>query len=130
MVRHRRMRIHQLLFILLTAASALQAKGDWRTSRLTKARQIRPACSRQGEGNDSNERAELHLAIFDARKTSVRVIDQPNEPRSDLASVMARENCLAGVNGGYFDPEYNRRLLTAAVERSRHSVVQNFFPEF
>jgi uncharacterized protein YigE (DUF2233 family) len=101
------MRIHQLLFILLTAASALQAKGDWRTSSTddgtTKfGRHVRV----MAKETDSNERAELHLAIFDARKTSVRVIDQPNEPRSDLASVMARENCLAGANGGYFDPEY------------------------
>jgi uncharacterized protein YigE (DUF2233 family) len=34
------------------------------------------------------------------------MVDQPSEPRLDLEDVMARGNFLAGVNGGYFDPEY------------------------
>jgi uncharacterized protein YigE (DUF2233 family) len=58
------------------------------------------------EGIANADTAELHLAIFNLKSVSLRVIDQPNEPRSDLATVMARDNCVAGVNGGYFDPEY------------------------
>jgi len=101
------MRIRQLLLILLIGACALQAKADWRISSTeegttTFGRHVRVLAQETG----SNERAQLHLAIFDTRKTSLRVIDQPNESRSDLASVMSKEHCLAGVNGGYFDPEY------------------------
>jgi uncharacterized protein YigE (DUF2233 family) len=101
------MRIHQPLFILFIGACALSARGDWRSSsteegRTTFGRHVRVTAKE----TDSNERAELHLAIFDARKTSLRVIDQPNESRSDLASVMSKEHYLAGVNGGYFDPEH------------------------
>jgi uncharacterized protein YigE (DUF2233 family) len=101
------MRIHQLSFILLIGAGALSARADWRTSSIEEGatplgRHFRVIAKE----SDSNERAELHLAIFDARKTSLRVIDQPDDRRTDLANVMSRENCLAGVNGGYFDPQY------------------------
>jgi uncharacterized protein YigE (DUF2233 family) len=47
----------------------------------------------------------MHLAIFDSRKVTLRVLDQPNE-RGDLANSMSNGPCLAGVNGGYFDPDY------------------------
>ena len=52
----------------------------------------------------TGERAELHLAIFSTKSCTIRIIDQPAEPRSDLAQVMAKERSVAGVNGGYFDP--------------------------
>ena len=101
------MKIRQLLLILLIGTSAFPAKGAWRLSSTdegttTFGRHVRV----MAKETDSNERAELHLAIFDARKVSLRVIDQPNESHGDLASVMSGEHCLAGVNGGYFDPEY------------------------
>src|SRR5205814_3335772 len=79
--------------------------------------QIRNA-SRETSPNESIERwttvledgatadaATLHLAIFEIRAASLRVIDQPTAPRSDLAEVMRRTQAVAGVNGGYFDPE-------------------------
>lgn len=53
----------------------------------------------------TGQNAELHLAVFSTKSSTLRVIDQPNEPRADLAEVMVREHCSAGVNGGYFDPE-------------------------
>lgn len=49
--------------------------------------------------------AKLHLAIFHPRGTSLRVIDQPETPRRDLAEVAQEKQALAGVNGGYFDPQ-------------------------
>ena len=57
------------------------------------------------ENSETGARATLHLAVFETRVATLRVIDQPNAPRSDLAEVMARTEALAGVNGGYFDPE-------------------------
>jgi uncharacterized protein YigE (DUF2233 family) len=59
------------------------------------------------EDSNSGERASLELAIFSAKSCRLRVIDQVSEPRLDLEEVMARGNFLAGVNGGYFDPQYN-----------------------
>jgi exopolysaccharide biosynthesis protein len=58
------------------------------------------------EDSGSGDRASLELAIFSTKWCRLKVIDQPTEPRLDLEEVMPKQNCLAGVNGGYFDPEY------------------------
>lgn len=53
---------------------------------------------------DSGSEAEVRLALFSRRNATLRVIDQPASDRR-LAEVMTGEKFLAGVNGGYFDPE-------------------------
>ena len=58
--------------------------------------------ARESEGGD---RATLHLAVFSTNKATLRVIDDPPEAQADLTGTMQREQCIAGVNGGYFDPE-------------------------
>jgi uncharacterized protein YigE (DUF2233 family) len=52
----------------------------------------------------SGSAVQLRLTLFSNQKATLRVIDQPNFDRR-LAAAMTQENCLAGVNGGYFDPE-------------------------
>lgn len=53
--------------------------------------------------SETGERASVDLALFSTKSATVRVIDNPTgEDR--LAAAMRREQCLAGVNGGYFDP--------------------------
>jgi exopolysaccharide biosynthesis protein len=47
--------------------------------------------------------ATLDAAIFSTSAATVRVIDNPAGEES-LAGVMRSEHCIAGVNGGYFDP--------------------------
>jgi uncharacterized protein YigE (DUF2233 family) len=54
--------------------------------------------------SESDERATLDLALFSTKLAALQVIDNPSG-EDNLAAVMRRENCLAGVNGGYFDPE-------------------------
>jgi hypothetical protein len=58
------------------------------------------------EHSATGDRASLELAVFSTKSCRLRVIDQPNEPRVDLEETMGRGNFLAGVNGGYFDPDY------------------------
>ena len=58
------------------------------------------------EDSAAGDRASLELAVFSTKSCRLRIIDQPNEPRVDLEEVMDRGNFLAGVNGGYFDPDY------------------------
>jgi hypothetical protein len=58
------------------------------------------------EDSGTGDRASLELAVFSTKLCRLRVIDQPSEPRVDLEEVMGRGNFLAGVNGGYFDPDY------------------------
>lgn len=93
---------------LLFLAVAVTAHADWT---------IRSAHSEQGragvvhrqvslEDSETNESATIDLALFSTKSCTLRVIDQPAPPRSDLAQVMREKKCLAGVNGGYFDPDY------------------------
>jgi exopolysaccharide biosynthesis protein len=53
---------------------------------------------------DSGEEATLHLAFFATKSATVRMIDNP-KGESDLAAVAHRARAIAGVNGGYFDPQ-------------------------
>jgi exopolysaccharide biosynthesis protein len=53
--------------------------------------------------SETDGRATIDLALFSTKSATVRVIDNPTGADS-LAAVMRREHCLAGVNGGYFDP--------------------------
>ena len=46
----------------------------------------------------------MDLAIFSAKSATLRVIDNP-AGEDDLAAAMRRIRGLAGVNGGYFDPQ-------------------------
>ena len=55
--------------------------------------------------SDSGARATLHLAVFSPKAATLRVIDDRGA-RSTLAETMQRENAVAGVNGGYFEPDY------------------------
>ena len=52
----------------------------------------------------SAENATLDLALFSTKSATVRLIDNPTGDE-DLAAVMRRSRGVAGVNGGYFDPE-------------------------
>jgi len=54
--------------------------------------------------SETDEQATLDLALFPTKSATLRVIDNP-AGADNLAAVMRRENCLAGVNGGYFDSE-------------------------
>jgi hypothetical protein len=58
------------------------------------------------EDSQTNESVTIDLALFSTKACTLRVIDQPVLPRSDLARAMEQERSLAGVNGGYFDPKY------------------------
>ncbi len=54
--------------------------------------------------SETDERATIDLALLSTKSATLRVIDNP-AGEGNLAAVMRRENYLAGVNGGYFDPE-------------------------
>jgi uncharacterized protein YigE (DUF2233 family) len=89
-------------------ATAGIARAGWRISSST--REASPNDSVEHwttklENDETAEEASLHLAVFETRAATLRVIDQANTPRDDLAEVMARTGALAGVNGGYFDRE-------------------------
>jgi len=69
------------------------------------------------EDASTGDRASLELAIFSTKSCRLQVIDQSDEPRVELEDVMRRGNYLAGVNGGYFDPDY-RPIGLLVVDRT------------
>ena len=52
----------------------------------------------------NGDEATIDLALFSTKSAVLRVIDNPTG-NEDLGSVMRRVRGLAGVNGGYFDPQ-------------------------
>lgn len=53
---------------------------------------------------NSGDEATLDLAQFSTKSATVRVLDNPNGD-DDLAAAARRARAIAGVNGGYFDPQ-------------------------
>jgi len=47
----------------------------------------------------------IDLAIFLTKSCRLRVIDNA-DGANDLRTAMASANCIAGINGGYFDPNF------------------------
>jgi len=94
-------RLSAALFFLAVAAPA---QAEWT---------IVSADSEPGRGSISHrhvilenagERADVDLAIFSTSSCTLRVIDNPSGHA--LAEVMSRATAVAGVNGGYFDPDF------------------------
>jgi hypothetical protein len=52
----------------------------------------------------AGHRVTVDVAVFSAKSTALRVIDNPDG--QGLGAVMKREKCVCGVNGGYFDTEF------------------------
>ncbi len=83
------------------------ARADWTVANSQTERGTAAGVERRhtviSEG-ETDERATLDLALLSPKSATLRVIDNPSGA-DDLAAAMNREKCLAGVNGGYFDPE-------------------------
>jgi uncharacterized protein YigE (DUF2233 family) len=52
----------------------------------------------------TDHRAIVDVALFSTKSSKLRVLD--NAAGVDLADAMRRANCIAGINGGYFDPNF------------------------
>ena len=98
-------RFYLLLLVLLVALAA-RAQAEWK---------IVSAESEPGgagiehrhvvvEDPAAGQRVAVDVAVFFAKSTGLRVIDNPDG--QSLGAVMKREKCVCGVNGGYFDREF------------------------
>jgi hypothetical protein len=94
-----------LFFLVATAQIAL---AEWHvlsaSNEITSAPGLihRHVDLAESETGDS---AIVDLALFSTKSFKLQVIDNP-DGSSNLAAAMRRANCLAGVNGGYFDPDF------------------------
>lgn len=95
------------LALILLASYPATAPAGWAVKTMVRQHGANGALEyrRYSLGaTDSAKEVELRLALVARQKATLRVLDQPGSER-DLAEVMAGGNFLAGVNGGYFDPE-------------------------
>jgi len=95
-----------VLVALFVAAAG--ARGQWHiVSGTTEASAVAGIEHRQVVIQDprNSARATVDIALIAAKSGKLRVIDNRNGA-DGLADAMRRENCLAGVNGGYFDPNF------------------------
>jgi uncharacterized protein YigE (DUF2233 family) len=93
---------------LLFLAVAVTAHADWTVRSAHSEPGLAGVVHRQVffENSATNQSATIDVALFSTKSCTLRVIDQPASPRNDLAQAMRQKGCLAGVNGGYFDPDY------------------------
>lgn len=86
-------------------ASAVQA--EWTVAPSEAERSAVPGVEHRRvvvTESGTGEEARLDLALFSTKSATLRVIDNPTGA-DDLASVARRTRAVAGVNGGYFDPQ-------------------------
>lgn len=92
--------------LLLAVLLAGSARADWTVASSQTERASGAGVEHRRAvlfESETDEKATLELTLFSSKNAAVRVIDNPSGEDS-LAAVMQREHCLAGVNGGYFDP--------------------------
>jgi uncharacterized protein YigE (DUF2233 family) len=83
------------------------ARGDWAISSSQTEKSATAGVEHRRivfAEAETGEEATLDLALFSTKAATLRVIDNP-AGEDDLAAVMRRSRALAGVNGGYFDPQ-------------------------
>ena len=93
-----------LLFLFVATA----ARAEWKIVSAQSEPSTAPGLEHRHvvlENSEDGDRATIELALFSAKSCALRVIDNA-EGASNLAEAMLREKCVAGVNGGYFDPNF------------------------
>ncbi len=78
--------------------TAISSESDFSSGKTAEHRHV---VARSAAGDE----ATIDVALFSPKTATLRVIDVPGAD-TDLEVVMERENAIAGVNGGYFDPQY------------------------
>jgi len=93
-------------FLLLVLALAASGHAEWKILS-TESEPGRAGIEHRHvivEDAAASQRVAVDLAVFSAKSTALRVVDNPDG--QSLDAVMKREKFVCGVNGGYFDTEF------------------------
>jgi uncharacterized protein YigE (DUF2233 family) len=93
-----------LLVLLLALAASAQAEWKILSAESEPGRAGIEHRHVVAEDAAAGQRVAVDVAVFSAKSTALRIIDNPDG--QSLGAVMKREQCMCGVNGGYFDPEF------------------------
>jgi len=90
----------------LVFVALVSARAEWRVEN-SRDENSGPIVHRHVDlANDATgENAIVDLALFQSKACRLRVIDNASRA-DDLAGAMRRTNCIAGVNGAYFDVDF------------------------
>ncbi|MDQ2867425.1 MAG: phosphodiester glycosidase family protein [Verrucomicrobiota bacterium] len=92
--------------LLLASALTPTALADWQVAETQREPTSAAAITHvRYELSHRGESATIDLALFQSKAVRLHVIDNAGG-NENLADAMAREKCVAGVNGGYFDPQF------------------------
>ena len=99
----RQLPLYVALFLVAIAAAA---RGDWAILSTNSEMGRADVVHRHVvlENATARGRAVVDFAIFSTRCCTLRIID--NQIGETLSDAMASDKCLAGVNGGYFGPDF------------------------
>ena len=110
--------VYRSLLVLLSLVLAASAQAEWKILS-TESEPGRPGFEHRHvvvEDDTAGQRVVVDVAVFAAKSTALRVLDNPDG--QSLGAVMKRENCVCGVNGGYFDTEFKPLGLRVADNRT------------
>jgi hypothetical protein len=96
------------VLLALILASVPIASAGWRTASATNEDSPSAGLIHRHlelEETEAGDSAIVDLALFSTKSCKVRIIDNPDGTAS-LADAVRQSNCLAGVNGGFFDPNF------------------------
>jgi hypothetical protein len=99
--------MHRVAAALFFAMCFDAVAGGWTLSSETKLAALPGGAEFIEREALQGDRAVRVQGVFFHEKThALRVIDNPPPVRGVLQDAMAREGCIAGVNGGYFHPDF------------------------
>jgi len=107
--------VYRPLSVLLSlVALAASAQAEWKVLSAESEAGLAGIEHRHVvvEEATAGQRVVVDVAVFSAKSTALRVIDNPDG--QSLGAVMKREKCVCGVNGGYFDTEFKPLGLRVA----------------
>jgi uncharacterized protein YigE (DUF2233 family) len=113
--------MRNLLLVSLACAAASLPAAAW---EVTGSRELGTLPGggqvREVEVSEDGRTARITAILFSSRSYDLRVVDSPDPGQTKLSSVLAQAGCIAGVNGGYFHPDFRPVGLAIADGKQLH----------
>jgi uncharacterized protein YigE (DUF2233 family) len=110
--------MRSLLFLF---AASLSVSAAWEVSETTQMGTLpMGATVFEAQVSERGLTARVTAILFPARSYNLRVVESPSPGSTKLAGVLAAAGCVAGVNGGYFQPDFRPVGLVVADGRKIH----------
>jgi uncharacterized protein YigE (DUF2233 family) len=101
------------------------AHAEWKPAGNSTTRETHPGAAyttRTFALGGSDREIELHTVVFNSKHYTLRVVDSPKQYGTNLGRAMTDGGFVAGVNGGYFTPEF-KPLGLLVIDGTLHNPV-------